>query len=92
MLPLSASMEWSAAVDLAIALVLGFGFGFCLERAGFGSARKLTAVFYLFDMAVGNLAAADDSYPQHISLPERNTIFLADPSAGQRLVRPQLPA
>lgn len=52
MLPLSASMEWSAAVDLAIALVLGFGFGFCLERAGFGSARKLTAVFYLFDMAV----------------------------------------
>jgi uncharacterized membrane protein YedE/YeeE len=28
------------------------GFGFALERAGFGSARKLTAVFYLYDMAV----------------------------------------
>ena len=32
--------------------MLGLGFGFCLERAGFGSARKLTAVFYLYDMAV----------------------------------------
>jgi hypothetical protein len=52
MFPLVSSMEWSVATDLAIAVALGFGFGFCLERAGFGSARKLTAVFYLFDMAV----------------------------------------
>ena len=28
------------------------GFGFALERAGFGSARRLMAVFYLYDMAV----------------------------------------
>ncbi len=52
MLPLASSMEWSQGVDLAIALLLGVGFGFSLERAGFGSARKLTAVFYLWDMAV----------------------------------------
>jgi hypothetical protein len=52
MFPLVSHIEWSAATDLAIAVALGFGFGFCLERAGFGSARKLTAVFYLFDMAV----------------------------------------
>jgi hypothetical protein len=39
-------------MDLALALALGLGFGFSLERAGFGSARKLTAVFYLYDMAV----------------------------------------
>jgi hypothetical protein len=52
MFPLASHIEWSVATDLAIAAVLGFGFGFCLERAGFGSARKLTAVFYLFDMAV----------------------------------------
>ncbi len=52
MLPLASSMEWGTAADLAIAFVLGGGFGFCLERAGFGSARKLTAVFYLWDMAV----------------------------------------
>ena len=52
MFPLVSHVVWSVATDLAIALVLGLGFGFCLERAGFGSARKLTAVFYLFDMAV----------------------------------------
>jgi hypothetical protein len=52
MLPLSSSVEFSLGTDLAIALALGAGFGVALERAGFGSARKLTAVFYLRDMAV----------------------------------------
>ncbi|MFO1304816.1 MAG: DUF6691 family protein [Burkholderiales bacterium] len=52
MFPLSAYHEFSPFADHAIAVLLGFGFGFCLERAGFGSARKLTAVFYLYDMAV----------------------------------------
>ncbi|MCC7327419.1 MAG: YeeE/YedE family protein [Burkholderiales bacterium] len=52
MLPLSSYHEFSTIAYLAIAVALGFGFGFCLERAGFGSARKLTAVFYLYDMAV----------------------------------------
>ena len=52
MLPLSSHIEFTLGVDLAIALALGVGFGFALERAGFGSARKLTAVFYLHDMAV----------------------------------------
>jgi hypothetical protein len=52
MLPLSSSMEFTVAVDLGLAFLLGTGFGFSLERAGFGSARKLTAVFYLYDMAV----------------------------------------
>ncbi len=32
--------------------MLGTGFGFFLERAGFGSARKLAAQFYLYDMSV----------------------------------------
>jgi hypothetical protein len=52
MLPFAYHMEFSVVADLAIAVLLGFGFGFCLERAGFGSARKLTAVFYFFDMSV----------------------------------------
>ncbi len=38
--------------SLAVALVIGFAFGACLERAGFGSARKLVAQFYLDDLAV----------------------------------------
>jgi len=52
MLPLTSSIEFSTAASLGLAVLLGAGFGFCLERAGFGSARKLTAVFYLYDMAV----------------------------------------
>lgn len=39
-------------VSLIIAVVIGIGFGFFLERAGFGSARKLAAQFYFKDMAV----------------------------------------
>ncbi|MCP5110869.1 MAG: YeeE/YedE family protein [bacterium] len=35
-----------------IIFVLGFFFGFFLERAGFGSARKLAAIFYFKDFAV----------------------------------------
>lgn len=38
--------------SLVIAFVIGIGFGFFLERSGFGSARKLTAQFYLDDLAV----------------------------------------
>jgi hypothetical protein len=35
-----------------IAFFIGIGFGFFLERAGFGSARKLAAQFYLRDLSV----------------------------------------
>lgn len=52
MFPLSSTLEFTPGAELAIAALLGLGFGFCLERAGFGSARKLTAVFYAYDMAV----------------------------------------
>lgn len=36
----------------AWALAIGAAFGFWLERAGFGSSRKLTSIFYLKDFAV----------------------------------------
>ena len=39
-------------ISLLIAVALGIGFGFFLERAGFGSARKLAAQFYLTDLTV----------------------------------------
>jgi hypothetical protein len=37
---------------LMVALALGFGFGWFLERAGFGSGCRLCAQFYLYDMTV----------------------------------------
>jgi len=39
-------------VSFILAFVIGIGFGFFLERAGFGSARKLAAQFYLRDLSV----------------------------------------
>lgn len=38
--------------SLLVALVIGFFFGFVLERAGFGDARNLTSIFYFRDMRV----------------------------------------
>ena len=39
-------------MSLILAVLIGVGFGFFLERAGFGSAKKLVAQFYFTDMAV----------------------------------------
>ena len=38
--------------SLVLAFLIGIGFGFALERAGFGSAKKLVSQFYLNDLAV----------------------------------------
>ena len=38
--------------SLVVAFLIGIGFGFALERAGFGSAKKLVSQFYLSDLAV----------------------------------------
>jgi uncharacterized membrane protein YedE/YeeE len=43
---------FSADTSLVIAFIIGIGFGFFLERAGFGSAKKLAAQFYFTDMTV----------------------------------------
>ena len=48
MMPLHPS-TW---VAYTLAILTGFAFGFILERAGFASAKKLTAQFYLKDMTV----------------------------------------
>ncbi|MBK7877102.1 MAG: YeeE/YedE family protein [Planctomycetes bacterium] len=39
-------------LGFALALAIGLAFGFWLERAGFGSSRKLAGIFYLRDFAV----------------------------------------
>jgi hypothetical protein len=40
------------SVSLIVAFVVGIGFGFFLERAGFGNARVLAAQFYFTDLRV----------------------------------------
>ncbi len=41
--------EWA---DLIFALLIGTGFGFALEQAGFSSSRKLAGMFYGYDATV----------------------------------------
>jgi uncharacterized protein len=41
--------EW---LDLLIALLIGVGFGFSLEQAGFSSSRRLAGMFYGYDTTV----------------------------------------
>ncbi len=52
MLPVESLVEGYREVGLVVGLLVGFGFGFVLERAGFGRAPKLAAQFYLYDMTV----------------------------------------
>jgi uncharacterized membrane protein YedE/YeeE len=52
MAPLLKYGVFGTETSLVVAFILGLGFGFALERAGFGSARKLAAQFYLDDLTV----------------------------------------
>ena len=42
----------STPAGCLVALLIGLGFGLALERAGFGSSRRIAGVFYLTDMTV----------------------------------------
>lgn len=49
MFPFSNIPQW---LDLLIAFLIGTGFGFALEQAGFSSSRKLAGMFYGYDTTV----------------------------------------
>jgi rhodanese-related sulfurtransferase len=42
----------SNELNLVIALIIGFGFGFILEQAGFSSTKKMVGLFYGYDFTV----------------------------------------
>jgi uncharacterized protein len=50
--PLYMLEVFNYTASLWVAVGIGFLFGFVLERAGFGDARNLTAIFYFRDMRV----------------------------------------
>lgn len=50
--PISKIAEWGSTPTIAMAALLGVGFGFVLERAGFGSARTLAGQWYGYNFAV----------------------------------------
>jgi len=50
--PLSILSEFPEWLDLLVGFVIGIGFGFALEQAGFSSSRKLAGMFYGYDTTV----------------------------------------
>ena len=50
--PLSILSEFPLWLNLLIAFVIGIGFGFVLEQAGFSSSRRLAGMFYGYDTTV----------------------------------------
>lgn len=50
--PLSIISEIPEWVNLLIGFIIGVGFGFALEQAGFSSSRKLAGMFYGYDTTV----------------------------------------
>ena len=50
--PLYMNGAFGYTTYMGLAVVIGFLFGFVLERAGFGDARNITNIFYFRDMRV----------------------------------------
>jgi len=50
--PVSSLINMPEWLDLLIALLIGIGFGFSLEQAGFSSSRRLAGMFYGYDTTV----------------------------------------
>lgn len=50
--PISQVLSFDHTTELLVALVVGVGFGFTLERAGFGRADNLASIFYGRDFRV----------------------------------------
>ncbi len=52
MAPLSSLYAFPEWLNMLTALLIGTGFGFALEQAGFSSSRKLAGMFYGYDTTV----------------------------------------
>jgi hypothetical protein len=50
--PISSLISMPEWLNFLIALLIGVGFGFSLEQAGFSSSRKLAGMFYGYDTTV----------------------------------------
>ena len=52
MAPIQITPDFPIFLSLLTALLIGIGFGFSLEQAGFSSSRKLAGMFYGYDTTV----------------------------------------
>ena len=50
--PISSYIQFPEWIEMLMAFLIGTGFGFALEQAGFSSSRKLAGMFYGYDTTV----------------------------------------
>jgi hypothetical protein len=81
--PISSIIQLPVWLDLLIAFLIGTGFGFSLEQAGFSSSRKLVGMFYGYDATVikvfftaAIVALVGSQFLSYLGLLDLNKVFV----------------
>jgi uncharacterized protein len=81
--PISSLITIPGWLEILIALLIGIGFGFALEQAGFSSSRKLVGMFYGYDTTVikvfftaALVALAGSQFLNYFGLLNLNQVFV----------------
>jgi uncharacterized protein len=91
--PISSIAGFPAWLDLLIALLIGIGFGFALEQAGFSSSRKLAGMFYGYDTTVikvfftaAIVALVGSQFMSYFGLLDLNKVFVNEYYVGAAII------
>ncbi len=81
--PITSIAGFPGWLDLVIAFLIGTGFGFALEQAGFSSSRKLAGMFYGYDTTVikvfftaAIVALVGSQVMKYLGLLDMNRVFV----------------
>jgi uncharacterized protein len=81
--PISSLTQLPLWLDLLIAFLIGTGFGYSLEQAGFSSSRKLVGMFYGYDTTVikvfftaAIVALVGSQFMSYLGLLDLNKVFV----------------
>jgi uncharacterized protein len=91
--PISSIAGFPVWLDLLIALLIGIGFGFALEQAGFSSSRKLAGMFYGYDTTVikvfftaAIVALVGSQFMSYFGLLDLNRVFVNEYYVGAAII------
>ena len=93
MAPVSTLPGFPQELDLLIGFIIGIGFGFALEQAGFSSSRKLAGMFYGYDTTVikvfftaAIVALVGSQFLSYFGILNLNNVFVNEYYVGAAIV------
>jgi len=93
MAPVSSLPGFPESLDLLIGFIIGIGFGFALEQAGFSSSRKLAGMFYGYDTTVikvfftaAIVALVGSQFLSYFGILNLNNVFVNEYYVGAAIV------